>query len=426
MTSGLVAAIVLVTGPFAGAQEHVITGTVLLAFGSAWAALAHLSIRLTDQPQRWAFAPAAAMTVAGLAILLLAPTGNPLGWVWPPAVLVLVAWMARRSRLGLRSRTRAFVLCPVFVVLALAAVGGAYETYRESNDPTRNAMPGRLVSVGDHALHIDCAGTGSPTVVLLAGLGEPSPMMSAWVAPGVAASTRVCIYDRAGRGWSEAADGPQDGAELAADLRTLLRNAGEAGPFVLAGHSAGGIYALDFAGLHPHDTAGVVLLDSMHPRQYELLPSWPGFYELFRRASAVMPSLARLGVGRAVYDTQFDDLPDAQRDAERAFLASPRHNRSVRDEFRMIRAAMDQAAEVETLGALPLAVVTAERGAENGWLPMQEDLATLSSDSVQHVFPDATHAMVVQDEATARRSASVIVDVVTAVRNGTRLDGRDA
>ena len=72
---------------------------------------------------------------------------------------------------------------------------------------------------------------------------------------------------------------------------------------MLAGHSAGGIYALNFARLFPEDVAGVVLLDSMHPEQYERMPSWPGFYEMFRRASAVMPSLSRLGVGRLVYDT---------------------------------------------------------------------------------------------------------------------------
>ena len=162
MLSGLVVAIVLAVGPFAGAQEHVITGAVLLAFGAAWAALAHLSVRRTDQPQRWAFAPAAAMAAAGLE---LSPTGNQLGWLWPPAILALVAWMVHRSRQDLRSRARVVVLYPVFAALALSAVGGASETYSESTDPA-GAMPGRLVSVGDHELHINRTGTGSPTVVL--------------------------------------------------------------------------------------------------------------------------------------------------------------------------------------------------------------------------------------------------------------------
>ena len=157
-------------------------------------------------------------------------------------------------------------------------------------------MAGRLVDVGGHKLHIDCTGTGSPTVVLEPGLGEPSTAM-AWIAPDVATTTRVCVYDRAGRGWSESAGRPQDGVEVATDLHTLLERAGERGPFVLAGHSAGGIYVLNFAHLYPEQVAGVVLLDSMHPEQYTKIAGWPAFYEMFRRASAVLPSLSRFGIG---------------------------------------------------------------------------------------------------------------------------------
>src|SRR5205085_2080250 len=105
------------------------------------------------------------------------------------------------------------------------------------------------------------------------------------------------------------------------------------GPYVFAGHSAGGIYVLNFAHLYPDQVAGVVLLDSMHPEQYAKIGGWPAFYELFRRASAVLPSLSRLGLGRIMYRGSYSDLPARARDEERAFLATPRHNRSVRDEF---------------------------------------------------------------------------------------------
>src|SRR5205807_1676158 len=82
LVSGLVGAVVLVAGPLAGAREHVITGSVLVAFAVAWAMLAVLSERWTDQPQRWAYAPAAFMALTGASILAVAPTGNELGWVW--------------------------------------------------------------------------------------------------------------------------------------------------------------------------------------------------------------------------------------------------------------------------------------------------------------------------------------------------------
>ena len=220
LIGGLVAAVFLVAVPFAGRTEAVITGSVLLTFAAAWFALAMLSQRWTDQPQRWAFVPAAFMAVAGVVVLVLAPTGNELGWVWPPVVFALAVWMIVRARRDLHSRTRIWIVYPVCLALALSCIGGAYETYRESTD--NFPMTGRLIDVGGHKLHIDCTGTGSPTVVLEPGLGEPSTAM-AWIAPDVATTTRVCVYDRAGRGWSESAGHPQDGVEVATDLHTLLR-----------------------------------------------------------------------------------------------------------------------------------------------------------------------------------------------------------
>ena len=351
MLAGLLLTVFAVVGPFAGAAEHVITASLLGSFAIGWALLAHLTVRWTNQPQRWAFVPALVMAVAAATVLIAAPTGNELGWVWPPVVLALVVWMIVRARRDLHSRTR--VLDPVPGVRGAGAVGigGAYETYRESTD--HFPMAGRLIDVGGHKLHIDCTGTGSPTVVLEPGLGEPSTAM-AWIAPDVAATTRVCVYDRAGRGWSESAGRPQDGVEVATDLHTLLERAGEHGPFVLAGHSAGGIYVLNFAHLYPEQVAGVVLLDSMHPEQYTKIASWPAFYEMFRRASAVCPSLSRLGVGRAVYGSRIQrPAGSSSRRAACAFWATPRHSRSVRDEFSEIRTAMNRGADLHTLGDTP-------------------------------------------------------------------------
>jgi pimeloyl-ACP methyl ester carboxylesterase len=421
LISGLVAAIVLVVGPFAGAAEHIITGSVLVAFAAAWAMLAALSERRTNRPQRWAIAPAVFMALSGAGILVFAPTGNQLGWVWPPVVVALTVWMIVHARRDLRSRTRAWLVYPVFAALMLAAFGGGYETLRESTD-TAYPMPGRLIDVGGHSLHINCTGTGSPTVVLEPGLGEPSTAM-AWIAPDVAATTRVCVYDRAGRGWSESASGPRDGVQTATDLHTLLERAGEPGPYVFAGHSAGGIYVLNFAQLYPQQVAGVVLLDSMHPEQYTKITSWPGFYEMFRRVSALIPSLSRLGVGHALYETAYGDLPDVARDQQRAFWSTPRHSRSVRDEFSKLRTAMAQALSLTSLGDRPLVVMTAKKDAEGGWMAAQDELAALSTNSDHRVVADVTHAMVTENQTAAAQSSRAILDVVNSVRTGAPVAG---
>jgi pimeloyl-ACP methyl ester carboxylesterase len=417
IVGGALAAVALVTGPFAGAPEHVITGSVLLTFAVAWALLALLSDRLTDQPQRWALVPAALLGSAGVTILALSPTGNEAGWVWPPVVALLAVWMVERSRRTLRSRSRVLVIYPLCAALFLSALGGAYETYQESVDGRSHAMPGRLVDVGGHSLHIDCAGAGSPTVVLEPGLGEISTAM-ALIAPDVARSTRVCVYDRAGRGWSQDVGAPQSGLEVATDLHTLLDRAGEEGPFVLAGHSAGGLYVMDFALLYPSEVAGVALLDSMSPDQYSEIDGWSSFYEMYRRASAVLPSLSRLGIGRMIYGSAYSELPGPARDAARAFQATPRGARSTRDEFSQIRTTMTEAKALTTLGDRPLMVLTAMKGAQGGWDAAQDALAELSTNTVHRTLVDADHTSLVEQQATATESSLAITAVVDAVRSG--------
>src|SRR5207237_3494574 len=157
----LVVALALVVGPVAGAQEHVITGTILLTFAASWAFLATLSILWTDQPQRWAALPAGFMALAGTALIAFVPTGSVidvLGWVWPPMLLALLAVAVARVRKNLHSRTRRWVVYPLLAAYALCAVGGAYQTVGELLDRSTYLAPGQLVDVGGHRLHLDCVG----------------------------------------------------------------------------------------------------------------------------------------------------------------------------------------------------------------------------------------------------------------------------
>ena len=95
-----------------------------------------------------------------------------------------------------------------------------------------------------------------------------------WFTPGVARDTRVCVYDRAGRGWSEPADTPPGRRpQIATDLHELLQRGHVPGPYVLAGHSFGGLYVLTFAARYPTEVAGLVLVDSTAPAsQPEAIP----------------------------------------------------------------------------------------------------------------------------------------------------------
>src|SRR2546427_13302595 len=137
MFSGLVVALVLVVGPFGGAQEHVIMGTALLGWALGWALLAVLSMRWSDQPQRWAVVPAALMALAGASLLLFTPDAdamNLLGWIWPLALIALAVWMTVQARRDLRSLARRLVLYPLFGGLVVAGGAGSYETIQGQVD----------------------------------------------------------------------------------------------------------------------------------------------------------------------------------------------------------------------------------------------------------------------------------------------------
>lgn len=414
ITTGLVGSLVLTLGVFGGSAEHVISGFALLAFAVGWALLAALSARFTSRPQRWARVPAAVMAVAGLTLLLAQPddrTLNAAGWVWPPVVVALAVWIFVHVRRGFAGRVR-WLLYPVVASLALGAVGGMYETAARARDLHAHRAPGTLYDVGGHRLHLYCTGTGRPTVVLASGLGGTSPGWTRITAE-VRRTTRVCAYDRAGQGWSDDVDAPQDGLAIAADLHTLLARAGESGPYVLVGHSAGGPYAMTFAARYPDDVAGMVLLDPMSPYEFTALPGFASEQSMMSRGLGVLPSLARLGAGRVLPTAAWSSLPEPAASQVQAFASSARGMRNMRDEQSMYRTVFEQARALTSLDSKPLIVVTATESVRKHeeWLDLQAQLAAMSTNS-QHRVADATHAGLMDDKESAEVSVQAIVDVV--------------
>ena len=396
LTGGIISAITLVALPFPGGSEATITGAILIGFAIGWALLAHLSMRSGDGSHRWAAVPATALGLSGAALIIFTPnsqTLDTLGWIWPPLLLALVLWMTAQARREPPARRRSWLLYPVFAVMALAAIGGSYETLQTGSDSGAAPVAGdRLVDVGGHRLNIRCTGSGTPTVVLEPGLGESASAIAKWIAPEVARTTRVCVYDRAGHGRSDIAPD----ADAARDLHVLLERAHVPGPYVLAGHSLGGMFVLSYAHRYPSQVGGVVLLDSMHPRQTHTAADMGPVLDL-------VPTVARTGLARLLVNPK-DGEPAAQ---ARQF---------VRDVEQM-PAQLDRAAQLKTLRSRRLGVVTAGTGSEPGWTEHQNGLATLSTHAFHRTIAGSTHQSLIDDPKHAAASSRAIHDVVVAVRN---------
>ncbi len=417
ITLGLVLGLVLDMVVLAGSRETTITGAALLALASGFATLAYLSGQYTDQPQPWAWVPAVSFGVTGAAIAVLDPgdeTLGLLGWIWPIVLLTLVPWMVRAAREKLVNWSRRALLYPAFAVLALVAVGGVFETVAATE--TNNPPAGRSYLVGDHSLYLRCTGSGAPTVVLFSGLSERTSSW-AWVQRKAARHTRVCAFDRAGQGWSGGYAGRQDAHELSRDVKGLLVAAHVPGPYVLAGHSVGGPYALAYAMDFPEDVAGVALIDSATPHQFDL-PFYPGFYSMWHRVSALLPSLARAGIVRVAVGAGFGAFPTADARALRAFGSSPRELRADRNEFAELPTVFSQTQALTSIGDKPLFVLTAGLGEQTGWSESQNELSNLSSNALHETEPRATHASLLEDERDAVASSHAIEAVVQAARSG--------
>jgi pimeloyl-ACP methyl ester carboxylesterase len=306
------------------------------------------------------------------------------------------------------------LLWSVVALLVLAIVGAVYQAVATERAKRAYPPPGEMVDVGGYSLHINCVGRGGPTVVLDAGTGETS---ADWVLVQreVSRSTRVCAYDRAGMGWSEIGPEPRDARRISGELHAVLEGAGIDGPYVLVGHSFGGLYAQTYAARYPKEVAGVALIESSSPEQFGYRRVARDSYQPQQQMFAISSVLARIGVVRLLYHLfpAPPELPSQQRAQIDALSPSTRQVGTTALE---LRATPQTATQARSLGDKPLAVISAGTQ-EPQWLGLQKDLATLSSNSTHHVVEGATHTSVLHDRGDARATSSAIVEVVDAVRN---------
>jgi pimeloyl-ACP methyl ester carboxylesterase len=253
------------------------------------------------------------------------------------------------------------------LTLLFAAIAGA-----RAQEPI--AAPGIVFQVADTRLHVVCSGSGHPLVVLEAGLGG-NYLDWSLVRPLLAPRHRVCAYDRAGAGFSERTERPRNLDNMTEELHWLVAAAELDRPFLLVGHSFGGLLAMDYARRYPADVSGLVLVDSMHPDQFER----------FARAGVEVPTDPHMVLGRTPSAASVYGLPPdlhrlalqlAQADKNRVFI------------FREMRAIVENAHALRDAGYPSLPVRLLVHGnrewdqpfpdgrMEQAWRDMQNELAT--------------------------------------------------
>jgi len=295
-----------------------------------------------------------------------------------------------------RPSIRAWLIPGALAVAAVGIASAVYQAVSEAVDRRRFPPVGLLADVGSRSLHLVVMGAGSPTVVIVPAIGGN---VLDWVAfqRELAGEARVCVFDRAGYGWSDPPPGRQTFDGKADDLRRGMGAAEILPPYVLVGHSVGGIIARRFAARYPGDVAGMVLVDSSHEDQARRLYA-EGFWSrgtgvllrLAIQARLRILGLRRLAVaaGRSQMSAWIArDVPPEFAGAARAVNLTARHRRTVVREMMLMARSHDQP---PGLGDLPLTVLTAS-GRDPTWMALQAELAGISTASVHTVAARGGH-----------------------------------
>ena len=336
--------------------------------------------------------------------------------VMPGIILVaavVVVWLSVRRIRSLSTVTyrmwrkvaeRAFLSTVVFLAVTVAG-NCLFNAIAVHQFWARNPAPGEIVTIDGHKMHIYCTGSGSPVIVLEAGGGSDSV---AWrgVQPALSKTTRVCSYDRAGHGWSDAVPGPRDADHISSELHQLLLKTGVIGPAALMGQSFGGVYLRDYATRYPAEVAGLIFVDSSTPLQYRnpaikpAGPDPPPWLVSFEMTMGVPRLIGMCGIAPSVVDhTRKLQAEDICRSHYSVLSAET----EAFDESGL------QTIHSGPYGTLPILIIShdpskqlpqhptqQDLNRENTWTKMQEDLMKLSTRSRRIVAQGSTHFVVAE------------------------------
>jgi pimeloyl-ACP methyl ester carboxylesterase len=298
-------------------------------------------------------------------------------------------------------------------LVALILLGLGRQTLLTELDRRNFPPPGQMFDVGGYRLHIQCMGEGSPTVILEAG-GMGFSTQWTWVQQDLARTHRVCAYDRAGHGWSESATTPRTPENITRDLWTLLEVANIEPPYLLVGHSYGGILLGYHAAAHLDDLVGLVFVDAADQRP--IPPEQETEYAVMNRVlNGYLSILFRLSLARGIIDQEVAGYPPQAAAQIRAMESTNQNFDAYWGEFFAVPRVNAPRIAVETVGDLPVVVFAATHDLTERQMALRQEAdqgyLALSTNSTYFPLENATHLTILSESTFA----ALIADAVRAI-----------
>ena len=319
------------------------------------------------------------------------------------------------------------------LVTGLIVSGLICETIVRQQISQQYPAMGKMVDIGGRRIQLDCRGTGSPTVMLEAGLGNLGSLSWSAVQDSIAITTRVCSYSRAGIMWSDPAPGDFNSQRTAQDLHNALTNAGEQTPWIMVGHSLGGPHVMIFNSLYESEIAGFVFVDASHPEQNDRFQKIMGNATDDEPKIAKIPPFlaeiaARIGIVRLLpLGVAPGNAPSFVEQTANAYL--PQTAVSNLQAVRSFKAVLAEAKNLRKLGDRPLVVLTARqktdseefkkagiseeqgRAFQTVWEELHNDQATWSSRS-RHEFVESSHNIQFDRPEVVIKAVNEVITIV--------------
>ena len=352
-----------------------------------------------------------------------------------PAIIltagILIIWLSIRRLQALSTKSLSrwrkvaerITLCVIVLVTVAIAGSSSFNAIALHHFWSSHPPAGNFVQVNGHKMHINCTGSGSPTIILDAQLGNDSIWWGE-IQPVLSKTTRVCSYDRAGFGWSDPLPAPRDADHIADELDQLLLQAQITGPIILMGHSISGLYLRDYASRYPKNVVGIVLVDVSTPLQDQN----PAFKTGSKGPPAwVLRAAMIAGIPRLIgMCSASPHGPNADLWKLRAEDICRLHYSAMSGELDSFQASGEETVHTGPYGSLPILIISHDPakmlatphptkqdvGRQDAWTQMQEDLKKLSTRSQRIIAKGSSHNVPIDRAELIENKVSLFVEEI--------------